>query len=362
MASFLQRALDLPSSGTNFFGDDQGSVHEAAINAIAETGITEGCNTNGTRFCPSQALTRGQMASLLVRAFAFPASSADAFIDDGASVHETAINAIAAAGITAGCDDAGIRFCPEEAIRRDQMASFLARALGLMATGPFACTRVVGFSQTEQWFTGGGFEPVAGDARWELLWESGATIEKWADPGFVGWSNQVVSGCKEEPPSRLLLTVTGAQRPLARWIEDIASAVSHGQGQVPRSGDRAPADRRGSRRATVPGCPKGKRPGLGQPPHHRPGHRDGCGRTSPDWDGAHHPKCVVAPITEMTWDTSPRRRSDLSVSKSPSSTPTDLSSRGSPAPGARGGTRGRLESSGPSESGRSRSVLRPLRA
>ncbi len=194
MASFLQRALDLPP-GTDVFTDDAGSVHEEAINAIARAGITLGCDSSGTRFCPARPLTRAQMASLLVRSFAFPASSADFFVDDEASVHEEAINAIAAAAITAGCDESGTRFCPGQAVRRDQMASFLARSLGLLETGPFSCTRVVGFSQTEQWFTGGGFEPVAGDAEWELLWEPGSTIEKWADPDFVGWSNPVVSAC-----------------------------------------------------------------------------------------------------------------------------------------------------------------------
>jgi hypothetical protein len=232
MASFLQRALDLPP-GTDVFTDDAGSVHEEAINAIAEAGITEGCNSSGTLFCPSEALTRAQMASLLMRSLSIPAAGSDVFVDDESSVHEEAINAIAAAGVTAGCDESGIRFCPDQVVRRDQMASFLARALGLIASGPFSCTRVVGFSQTEQWFTGGGFEPVAGDAGWELLWEPGSTIEKWADPGFVGWSNPVVSACTSGSPDRLVLTVTGAERPVAMWVEGITSAVATAKAKYP---------------------------------------------------------------------------------------------------------------------------------
>jgi hypothetical protein len=233
MASFLQRALDLPTSQDDAFGDDQGSVHEAAINAIAEAGITEGCDTSGTRFCPSEALTRAQMASLLMRSLSLPAAGSDVFVDDEGSVHEEAINAIAAAGVTAGCDESGIRFCPDQPVRRDQMASFLARALGLFASDPISCTRVVGFSQTEQWFTGGGFEPVAGDAGWELLWEPGATIEKWAAPDFVGWSNPIVSACTDGSPDRLVLTVTGAERPVARWVEDITAAVATAKVKYP---------------------------------------------------------------------------------------------------------------------------------
>ena len=40
-----------------------------------------------------------------------------------------AIEALAAAGITGGCG--GGKFCPSDPITRGQMAAFLARALGL---------------------------------------------------------------------------------------------------------------------------------------------------------------------------------------------------------------------------------------
>lgn len=67
------------------------------------------------------------MASLLVRAFAIPAADTDAFDDDESDVHESAINALAAANITTGCDID--RFCPDNPVLRGQAASFLARAL-----------------------------------------------------------------------------------------------------------------------------------------------------------------------------------------------------------------------------------------
>ena len=51
------------------------------------------------------------------------------FIDDDASTHEPNIEAIAAEGITAGCDT--YRYCPHRPVTRAQMASFLARALHL---------------------------------------------------------------------------------------------------------------------------------------------------------------------------------------------------------------------------------------
>ncbi len=46
------------------------------------------------------------------------------------------INAIAEEGVTLGCDEAGTLFCPDDPVRRDQMASFIGRALGLEPIDP----------------------------------------------------------------------------------------------------------------------------------------------------------------------------------------------------------------------------------
>lgn len=125
MASFLVRALNLPPSGTDAFIDDNASIHQADINALAASGITGGCGDG--RFCPSAAVTRGQMASFLVRAFDLPPSGEDVFTDDGASIHQGDINALAASGITAGCQ--ADRFCPSSPVTRAEMVAFLHRAL-----------------------------------------------------------------------------------------------------------------------------------------------------------------------------------------------------------------------------------------
>jgi S-layer homology domain len=105
------------------FVDDDGSIHEFSIEDIAEAGITVGCG--GNRFCPDQAVTRGQMASFLTRALDLPASPDDWFDDDDNSVHDEAIDSIAEAGITKGFSDGTFR--PEEPVTRAQMASFLDR-------------------------------------------------------------------------------------------------------------------------------------------------------------------------------------------------------------------------------------------
>ena len=124
MASFLTRALDLPSTSRDYFTDDEGNKHEANINRFAREEITAGCDER--RYCPDGRVTRAQMATFLARALNLPAASRDYFNDDNGSVHEGNINRIAAAGITGGCG--GGRFCPDSVVTREQMAAFLHRA------------------------------------------------------------------------------------------------------------------------------------------------------------------------------------------------------------------------------------------
>ncbi|MCA9624929.1 MAG: S-layer homology domain-containing protein [Myxococcales bacterium] len=61
--------MNLASANADTFVDDDGSPFEAAIEAIYAAGITSGCAANPPRFCPNQSLTREQMASFLRRAF-----------------------------------------------------------------------------------------------------------------------------------------------------------------------------------------------------------------------------------------------------------------------------------------------------
>ncbi len=138
MAAFLTRALGLSTPTADFFTDDDGTTFEADINAVAAAGITRGCNPpDNDEFCPSQAVTREQMAAFLRRAFNYPATATDYFTDDGLSVFQTDINAIAAAGITMGCNPpANDSYCPTAVVKRDQMASFFARALDLEPITP----------------------------------------------------------------------------------------------------------------------------------------------------------------------------------------------------------------------------------
>ena len=138
MAAFLRRALRLPPAGTDFFADDDGSTFEADINAIAAAGITKGCDPpHNDRFCPEDPVDRGAMAAFLRRGLNLPSSAADAFGDDEHSTFEADIDAIAAAGITKGCNPPhNDGFCPEETVDRGAMAAFLRRGLHLPSELP----------------------------------------------------------------------------------------------------------------------------------------------------------------------------------------------------------------------------------
>lgn len=174
------------------FTDDDGNVHEKNIEIIAELGITVGCGEN--LYCPSQSVTRAQMAAFLTRALgespenALTASrfsdvslgtwylgyverladlgitsveSGGAFRPDDSLTrlemavwmsrafdfinevtpqgvftdvsadewYAGAVEGLLAAEVTRGCSADPPAYCPHDPVRRDQMASFIARAL-----------------------------------------------------------------------------------------------------------------------------------------------------------------------------------------------------------------------------------------
>ena len=99
------------------------------IEAIAAVGITLGCNEEGTLYCPGDPVRRDQMASFIARGFDLPATTEDFFPDDEGNTHEDNINRLAAAGVTEGLEDGS--FDPTGVVTRAQMGSFLARAMEL---------------------------------------------------------------------------------------------------------------------------------------------------------------------------------------------------------------------------------------
>ncbi len=120
----------LPPGGS--FVDDNESVFEGDIEWMAFEGLTTGCNPPvNDRFCPDDDVTRGQMAAFLVRGLELvDDGGGDLFVDDDASIFESDIDRLAAAGITRGCNPpVNDRFCPDDNVTRGQMAAFIRRAL-----------------------------------------------------------------------------------------------------------------------------------------------------------------------------------------------------------------------------------------
>jgi len=138
MATFIARVIEqsggtLPAATKDHFRDDTGNIHEASINRLAEARLVSGVGAG--RYAPSSPVSRAQMATFLVRAFEYRAkqvltTSADSFVDDDGSPHEPNINKAAGAGFTGGTAPAV--YGPSEDVRRDQIASFLARVLDLL--------------------------------------------------------------------------------------------------------------------------------------------------------------------------------------------------------------------------------------
>ena len=127
MAAFLDRALALPDTDDDHFADDDDSIFEASIDRLAAAGITAGCGPDA--FCPNGSVTRGQMAAFLHRALPdLPAGEPLTFTDTAGSVFVEDIAWLSATGITAGCGPD--TFCPTDPVTRGQMAAFLHRALG----------------------------------------------------------------------------------------------------------------------------------------------------------------------------------------------------------------------------------------
>ena len=158
MASFIARLIDhasdsdpraprLPAfDGANDFPCDvsptgaggRPNPHFDNIQRLAQAGIAVGAPAGLPRSCygPGLGVTRAQMATFLNRAQRFlgveitegpGAIFADYFVDDDRSPHERNVNAITSAGIAQGIG--GARYGPESNVRRDQMASFVARTL-----------------------------------------------------------------------------------------------------------------------------------------------------------------------------------------------------------------------------------------
>jgi subtilisin family serine protease len=134
LASVLARAIEQATgrtlaAGTDRFRDDDGSVHEGAINKLAALDIVGG--VDATTYAPAAPVTRAQFAAMLGRTYrhltgALPAGP-NAFTDDDGNTHEPSINALAGLGVVTG--DGRGSYAPGDVLTRAQSATMVARLI-----------------------------------------------------------------------------------------------------------------------------------------------------------------------------------------------------------------------------------------
>ncbi|MCU0294208.1 MAG: S-layer homology domain-containing protein, partial [Thermoanaerobaculaceae bacterium] len=103
------------------------------VEALFHAGLTTGCLQNPLRYCPESLLNRAEMAAFLERAkhgpaYVPPAATGTLFADVPASHWAAAyIEQLHADGLTTGCGQNPLRYCPEQQLTRAEMAVFLLR-------------------------------------------------------------------------------------------------------------------------------------------------------------------------------------------------------------------------------------------
>jgi hypothetical protein len=139
MAVFLERGIHgsdfvpPPATGIVFLDIAVDDFAASFVEQLFADGITGGCGSGN--YCPSNAVTRAQMAVFLLKAkhgagYQPPVPSGAIFGDVDLSYWAVSwIEQLAAEGITGGCGESD--FCPERSVTRAEMAVFMVRTFGL---------------------------------------------------------------------------------------------------------------------------------------------------------------------------------------------------------------------------------------
>jgi hypothetical protein len=141
MAVFLLRAKHgsdyVPPAPIGLF-EDVPTDHWAAawIEQLAAEGISSGCSVYPAQYCPTEVVSRDQMAVFLLRAKYGsdykPPAPIGVFTDVPSDFWAASwIEQLAAEKITGGCSVTPSQYCPAVAVSRDQMAVFLVRSFEL---------------------------------------------------------------------------------------------------------------------------------------------------------------------------------------------------------------------------------------
>jgi SpoIID/LytB domain protein len=129
-------SIDDGELGPLGFTDIDGSIHKADIEYLASIDAAIPCDAGPNRFCPDDRMRREDLAAFMVAALDLPPAETDYFTDDNGLPFEDHINALMQAGITRGCNPpANDRFCPDRTVTRGQTAAFIVRAWSLRDPG-----------------------------------------------------------------------------------------------------------------------------------------------------------------------------------------------------------------------------------
>lgn len=174
MATFVARIMEaagyrLPSSPPRRFRDISQTAHAHRVDQLAAVGVVSGDGSG--RYHPNATVTRGQMATFLVRAIEVTrgqrlSAGSRSYDDIASSPHAKNIEKATAAGIATGTGQR--RFAPGGPVTRAQMGSFSARSLDhLVRSGhgsppPGPPQRGPEPFQDEQW----GLQRVQGPEAW----------------------------------------------------------------------------------------------------------------------------------------------------------------------------------------------------
>ena len=134
MATFLVRALGLDTTVPHLgvYSDvEEGAWFTPFVEALGAHGLTD--TQVSETYRPYDPMLRSEMAIFLQKAFRLPLNddtSASSFQDIPADApYADAAEAVLEVGITQGCGVDPLRYCPDDTVKRDTMAAFLARAL-----------------------------------------------------------------------------------------------------------------------------------------------------------------------------------------------------------------------------------------
>jgi len=151
------------------------------IEAFYAEGITTGCGVNPAIFCPERSVTRAEMAVFILRSMngqATPTPSESGMFSDvpvdGKEWMQPWIEEFFLDGLTVGCADIPLKYCPERQVTRAEMAVFLLKAIHGPSYQPPSATGI--FSDV----------PVTGK-EWMLPW-----IEQF-------YNEHITTGCAQNP-------------------------------------------------------------------------------------------------------------------------------------------------------------------